>query len=78
MGYIYIYIYYTDIDILFFPVKKALTDAKISYKDVEQACVGYVYGKCSCSYLHVPEAYVLFHIRSRAIFQRKKQNMAIH
>ncbi len=27
------------------PVTKALDDAKITYSDVEQACVGYVYGK---------------------------------
>lgn len=26
-------------------VTKALADAKIPYKDIEQACVGYVFGK---------------------------------
>lgn len=26
-------------------VNKALSDAKMSYQQVEQACVGYVYGK---------------------------------
>ena len=32
-------------------VSKALNDSKVSYKDVQQACVGYVYGENFQSFL---------------------------
>lgn len=34
--------------------ERALADAGISYSDIEQACVGYVYGKTSADVQNIP------------------------